>query len=184
MLLFERIVGRHVMDRAKPFDQARAAALQANEDESAPFLGVDGVGGSRRRIEMRVAAEIGRLVEPPVALVAPAMIGADDQLAAMAGACGQELQRRDGGRHCGRRALPVVVAHGENRIAGDSSRRHSRPDRGAARTTKTASSSWRRSRAARARKCGIAIVRWPAAVQSNSAVVRHRRRTPEQHQVR
>ena len=121
VLLFERIVGRHVMDRAKPFDQARAAALQSNEDEAAPFLGVDGIEAPGPGIEIRVAAEIGRLVQPSVALIAPAMIGADDKLTAMAGAVGEELRAAMTADIVEGADFPVVVADPENRIAGDSS---------------------------------------------------------------
>ena len=73
-------------------------------------------------VENRVAAEIGRLVQPSIALIAPAMIGADNELAAMTGAVGEKLPAAMTADVVEGVDLPVVVADGENRIAGDGDR--------------------------------------------------------------
>ena len=151
MLLFERIIGRHGMDRTEPFDEAGAAALQPEEDEAAPFLGVDRVEAPGVRIEDRVGAEIGRLVQA----TRRAYSSSYDRGRREACRSGRSLRlraaRRDGGRRCERRE---ASRHRRALRKPDSRRRfpsHNRRARAGARTRKTASSSWRISPAAPAR---------------------------------
>ena len=121
MLLLQRVAGRHVGDRAEPFEQRRAAGSQAQEDEAAPLLGLQRIEAPGLGVEPQIAAEIGRLLQPAVEAIAPTMVGADDELAATPRRLRQELRAPVPAHVVEGADAAVVVADGEDREPGERS---------------------------------------------------------------
>ena len=152
MLLFERVVGRHVVDRAEPFDQARAAALHPAGRRGRAIPRRRSHRGPRRP-DRKPRRSRNRA---PCSSVRRAYSSSCDRGRRRACRTGRSpsLEKL-------RAAMPAdiveganlsrVVAHRENGIARDGSRHIVAGLAQRARTRKTASNSWRKSPAAPAR---------------------------------